>query len=550
MKGTSLLHNDEIRRVSNCFDGIFDARNRGLLRTYLRIAKSTCRGCLLGIAEPFSFRLILTNGYGILYATLEPSLSPETFNHIRKKFYMSDLEDTLTHILEHKHQLADVNEATTQQYVVLPILRALGWDDTDLASMAVLPEYQVENRRADYALYVKPIENPTVLIECKRWNEPIARHEEQICFYAYSGDIPLAIITNGRHWRFYLPHWRASSLSDRIFCETDIAVDIDTAISDLERYLLKSNIVSGESELNAEIILEEREKTDIPEPEPSDDRDDSTEIVASRRSPSVSNDFPYSGVALKAMRERAGLTQVEVALALGLAPGSAAGVGDWEAERLKVPPKHQAKLIALYSQTGVVRNWTATRVRHSLSEEVRTYHEAHFSEERRNIFYERVAETQNLIEAEGWRLNPPELTKVLCPFFLSDKGVTRVRRPFGIVLQHFLPYAELIDRNGEKLQMHSLTSNPPRFFAKITEAEARQLERQYGCKFLCISGNHIYYDILDDMKDLLPVLKFRLSQTSRQWTLRLCIRLALLYGKVEFVLLLQNRWKRVRFRCY
>ena len=70
---------------------------------------------------------------------------------------MSDLEDTLTHILEHARQLADANEATTQQYVVLPILRALGWDDTDLASMEVLPEYQVESRRADYALYVKPI---------------------------------------------------------------------------------------------------------------------------------------------------------------------------------------------------------------------------------------------------------------------------------------------------------------------------------------------------------------------------------------------------------
>ena len=30
MKGTRPLDNDEIRRVSNCFDGIFEARNRGL----------------------------------------------------------------------------------------------------------------------------------------------------------------------------------------------------------------------------------------------------------------------------------------------------------------------------------------------------------------------------------------------------------------------------------------------------------------------------------------------------------------------------------------
>ncbi|MYA72247.1 hypothetical protein F4009_16510 [Candidatus Poribacteria bacterium] len=79
---------------------------------------------------------------------------------------------------------------------------------------------------------------------------------------------------------------------------------------------------------------------------------------------------------------------------------------------------------------------------------MRTYHEAYFSEEIRNLFYERVAETQNLIEAEGWRLNPPELRKVLCSFFLSDKGVTRVRRTLGIVLQHFLPHAKPIGRIG------------------------------------------------------------------------------------------------------
>ena len=38
-----------------------------------------------------------------------------------KKFRIPDLRNTLTHILEHERQLAQANEATTQQYVVLPI---------------------------------------------------------------------------------------------------------------------------------------------------------------------------------------------------------------------------------------------------------------------------------------------------------------------------------------------------------------------------------------------------------------------------------------------
>jgi len=174
---------------------------------------------------------------------------------------MNDLRNTIAHVLEHEQHLADTNEATIQQYVVLPILRALGWDDTNLGSMEILPEYKVESRRADYALHIQREQNPMVLIECKRWNQAIGRNEEQICFYAYSGNVPLAIITNGKLWRFYLSRWEASSLSGRIFCEIDIE-DREVAVSDLEKYLLKSNVASGEAELNAEIAL--KEKVDKP----------------------------------------------------------------------------------------------------------------------------------------------------------------------------------------------------------------------------------------------------------------------------------------------
>ena len=180
---------------------------------------------------------------------------------------MNNLRNTIAHILEHEQHLADANEATTQQYVVLPILRALGWDDTNLASMEILPEYKVESRRADYALHIQREQNPVVLIECKRWNQPIGKNEEQICFYAYSGNVPLAIITNGKLWRFYLSRWEASSLSDRIFCESNIE-NREGAVSDLEKYLLKSNVGSGEAEMNAEIALEERAKSDTSKPSP------------------------------------------------------------------------------------------------------------------------------------------------------------------------------------------------------------------------------------------------------------------------------------------
>lgn len=47
----------------------------------------------------------------------------------------------------------------------------------------------------------------------------------------------------------------------------------------------------------------------------------------------------YSGIQLRDMRERTGLTQIDVALALGLAEGSSACVCDWKKEREAVPPQ-------------------------------------------------------------------------------------------------------------------------------------------------------------------------------------------------------------------
>ncbi|RKU38759.1 hypothetical protein C6496_04445 [Candidatus Poribacteria bacterium] len=334
---------------------------------------------------------------------------------------MNDLRNTIAHILEHEQHLSNANEATLQQYVVLPILRALGWDDTNLASMEVLPEYKVESRRADYALHIKREERPAVLIECKRWGQPIGKNEEQICFYAYSGNIPLAIITNGKLWWFYLSRWEAPSLSDRIFCETDIE-NRESAVTNLEKYLLKSNVVSGESELNAEIALEEKEKTDSFKPVPIHPK-----------------------------------------------PGPANGIID---------PK------PIEPEATFSGEWTIERIKNSLPEEVKRYYEANYSEDRRNIFYGRVAETQNLIQAKGWILDVNFTTRY-CGFKNKKRVVFGVR----------------------------ITFSPPRFFAKITEEEADSLSNQYECRY--DSGRKsAFYTIPENVSELLPVLEFAYKKHS------------------------------------
>ena len=174
-----------------------------------------------------------------------------------KKFHIPDLRNTLTHILEYQRQLVRANEATTQQYVVLPILRALGWEDANLASMEILPEYQVENRWADYALKVG--RGPALFIECKKWNDPLERHEDQIITYASYSNASIAVLTNGKNWRFYLLEKEGTPISNRIFHDCDIdSKNLNAVVHSLGKYLLRDNILSGAATKDAEKVWQDK----------------------------------------------------------------------------------------------------------------------------------------------------------------------------------------------------------------------------------------------------------------------------------------------------
>lgn len=318
---------------------------------------------------------------------------------------MTDLRNTIAHILEHKQHLAEANEATMQQYVILPILRALEWNDINLASMEIIPEYKVESRRADYALHIKQDQNPVVLIECKRWDQPIGKNEEQICFYAYSGNVPLAIITNGKLWRFYFSRWEASSLSDRVFCETDIE-DREAAISDLERYLLKSNVISGEAEMNAEIALEEKGRVDS-------SKSSSINLKIDRNNNKTHNE----------------LAQTEAIDTL--------------------------KLITLLGTDM----WTAETVKNSARQRFRQRCESKYPKEVYNAFYKSLADVINLIVQEKWKLKLRfrDVVNSLfgAGFFLGYKGSLKIERPFGLILSGQYPleiFVRIMEEDAEQLR--------------------------------------------------------------------------------------------------
>lgn len=120
--------------------------------------------------------------------------------------------------------------------------------------MEILPAHNVKEGDVDYALKVG--QKPALLIECKRWNESLEKqkHENQIFRYAYNEGVLIVVLTNGKKWKFYRAWAEGVSASDRLFCETDIA-DLDKAVSDLETYLLKSNVISGKAARSAQTAL-------------------------------------------------------------------------------------------------------------------------------------------------------------------------------------------------------------------------------------------------------------------------------------------------------
>lgn len=141
------------------------------------------------------------------------------------------------------------NETAVREAAVLPILQAIGWEifDTDL----VLREYQLGPGRVDYALAIRT-GSPSVIVEVKRDLSTADQADHQLFRYAFDAGVPLAVLTDGREWAFYLPSGQGS-FAERRFYKLDIVERSETeAMERLERYLGYSAVSSGAFRRNAE----------------------------------------------------------------------------------------------------------------------------------------------------------------------------------------------------------------------------------------------------------------------------------------------------------
>lgn len=133
------------------------------------------------------------------------------------------------------------NEASVSQGIVLRLLHALGWPtyDTD----AVWPEYSLGGRRVDFALCSPPAK-PIAFVEVKQIGQSDGA-ERQLFEYAFHIGVPMAILTDGREWNFFLPGEQGDYGERRVYKLDIVDRDVKECAERLERYLLHSAVASG-----------------------------------------------------------------------------------------------------------------------------------------------------------------------------------------------------------------------------------------------------------------------------------------------------------------
>src|SRR5918997_401172 len=134
-----------------------------------------------------------------------------------------------------------INEATISQGIVQRLLHSLGWPVYD--TEVVAPEYSLGTRRADYALCHPPRE-PAILIEVKQVGQSKGA-DRQLFEYAFHKGVPMAILTDGQEWNFFLPTEQGDYNERQLYKLDILERDPQEAESSLKRYLEYEAVRSG-----------------------------------------------------------------------------------------------------------------------------------------------------------------------------------------------------------------------------------------------------------------------------------------------------------------
>jgi predicted type IV restriction endonuclease len=123
------------------------------------------------------------------------------------------MQELIEQIRERLQRSAYVNEAAISHGIVMPIVKALGWDTADPSQ--VVPEYSLAGGRVDFALFGLG-HKPAVFLEVKQVGRA-STGDRQLFEYCFHQGVPLCVLTDGREWSFYLPSGTGSYEDRRVY---------------------------------------------------------------------------------------------------------------------------------------------------------------------------------------------------------------------------------------------------------------------------------------------------------------------------------------------
>ncbi len=141
---------------------------------------------------------------------------------------VADLDPVLASVRERiaRHQRENIGEQDTKAALIVPVLRALGWDVEDLEDVKLEYRRRPNDNPVDYALFL--LRSPRLFIEAKSLGAHLddGKWASQILAYATVAGVEWVALTDGNEWRIYNSH-AAVPVEQKLFRVVRVA-DPDT----------------------------------------------------------------------------------------------------------------------------------------------------------------------------------------------------------------------------------------------------------------------------------------------------------------------------------
>ncbi len=143
------------------------------------------------------------------------------------------------------------SENNVKYNIVIPFLHAFGHSNIDL-------EHAAQGSRIDINIGNK------IIVETKALNQDINKHIQQLSDYVGRESPVIAILTNGRHFRIYSPHWRKgrNHFIKKVIYEFQLENLSDIELQDRLNSILSRDNFKNESFID-NVELREKEILDI-----------------------------------------------------------------------------------------------------------------------------------------------------------------------------------------------------------------------------------------------------------------------------------------------